>query len=397
VEKENQSEKSKEVHVHVKRVREAAFVANQKFLQVDGATVKFPMKESRIVFGFYMASFKSSEDKAINTYFKLNFANREMPETRQAIGSSKLATLTGAFGEVYNPKGGEEILEISLLYDVTGSASASTDPGDQNLSFGAITLPEGHVYKKINSGNMEFHKSERWNILPNFDVTIKNDEKSPVYYFIMYNLSFPMTNNFTLETRFKLGNMSIMESAVQCGPTNVIGSHAGVVVSVKQGSVPIFLEYKYNGDSILLQDFTDAHYIQSITAFALPKSTEVHNYKLDKPFQLATNGEWKSFDLSASLELAKKKTVLFIYNINIKVDNANFAARIRIGSKYNRKSVFTTNGQTFANAQGYVVRVMKPGKYNFDMDFKSDAQNTFDPSNSELDGQIVSLQIVLFD
>jgi hypothetical protein len=385
------------VHVHVKRVREAVFVPNQKYLMVDGATMNFPMKESRIVFGFYMASFKSNEDKAINTFFKMYFANREIPETRQAIGSSKLATLSGAFGEVYNPKGGEENLELSMLYDVTGGASVSTDSGDQNLSFGAITLPQGHVYKKVNSGNMEFHKSETWNILPNFDVTIKNDEKSAVYYFIMYNLSFPMANNYTLETRFKMGKAPIMESAVQCGPTNVIGSHAGVVVNVKSGSVPIFMEYKYNGDSILLQDFTDAHYIQSITAFALPKSTEVHNYKLDKPFQLLTNGEWRGFELGASLELKKKKTVLFIYNINIKVDNANFAARIRVDSKYNRKSVFTTNGQNFANAQGYVVKVMKPGKYNFDIDFKSDAQNTFDPSNSELDGQIVSLQIVLFD
>ncbi len=362
---------------------------------MDGAVSKFTMKGSRIVFGFYMATFKS--DKPLKTYFKLNWANREMPETRQAIGEAKLATLTSAFGEVYNPKDGEESVDLAVLYDISGASKVSTDSGEENFSFGAITLPQGGVYKKVNSGNMEFHKSEIWNTLANFGLTIKNTEKTPVYYFIMYNLSFPLQGTFTLETRLKMGKAPIMETAVQCGPTSIIGSHAGVVVSVKPGSVPIGLDYKYNGSSVLLQDFTDAHYVQSMTAFALPKSTEVHNFKLDKPFQLTTNGEWKSFDLGASLELTKKKTVFFIYNINLKVDNANFAARIRIDAKYNRKSVFTTNGQNFANAQGYVVKVMKPGKYNFDIDFKSDAKNTFDPSNSELDGQIVSLQLVLFD
>lgn len=365
-------------------------------MPVDGATNQFNMNESRLVFGFYMASFKSGE-KPINTYFKMNWANREMPETRQAIGNSMMGTLTGAFGEVFNPKGGEESVEISVLYETTGQATASTDGGEQNFSFGAITIPQGDVFKKINSATLEFHKSERWNPLANFDITIKNSEKTAVYYFIMYNLAFPLNGVYTLETRLKMGKNSILESGVHCGPTNIIGSHAGAVISIKSGSVSIGLEYRYNGESLSLQDFTDAHYVQSITAFALPKSTEVHNFKLKQTSQLNSNGEWKSFNLGANININKKKTVFFIYNINLKVDKANFAARIRMDSKYNKKSVFSANGLTFANAQGYVAKVLKPGSYNFDIDYKSDSQNTFEPSNSELDGQLVTLQIVLFD
>ena len=66
-------------------------------------------------------------------------------------------------------------------------------------------------------------------------------------------------------------------------------------------------------------------------------------------------------------------------------------------NRYNKKSIYTVNGQNFANAQGYVVLVMKEGQYNFDIDFKSDSENTFNPDNSELDGQIVNLQVVLLD
>lgn len=336
------------------------------------------------------------DSKPANAFFKMNYAGREIPESRQAIGSTNLATLTGAFGEVYNPKSDDSI-PLEVYYDVTENGSVLSDSGEQNFSFGVITLPEGQVFKKINSGLIEFHKSETWNLLSNFQLTIKNSEKTPSYFLIMYNLAFPIPGQFTLETRLQLNKNLLPETSVTCGPTNIIGSHTGVVVQIQPGNTNLNLEYKYNGDSVQLQDFTDNHYVQSITAFQLPESAEVKNYKLDKPYVLNTDGEWKSMDLEAEVLLKKKKTILILYNINLKVDKATFTSRIRIENKYNKKSIFTVSGQEFANAQGYVVKVLKPGKYNLDIDFKSNSQSTFDPSNSELDGQIVNMQIVILD
>jgi hypothetical protein len=335
-------------------------------------------------------------DKPANAFFKLNYASREIPESRQAIGSTTLATLTGAFGEVYNPKSDEDI-PLEVYYDVTQNGSVASDSGEQNFSFGVVTLPQGQVFKKINSGLIEFHKSETWNLLSNFELTINYKEKTPAYFLVMYNLAFPLPGQFTLETRLKVDKNLLPETSVTCGPTNIIGSHTGLVVQIQPGATNLSLEYKYDGDSVQLQDFTDNHYVQSITAFQLPESAEVKNYKLDKPYVLNTNGEWKGMDLEAEVEIKKRKTILILYNINLKVDNASFTSRIRIENKYNKKSIFTVAGQAFANAQGYVVKVLKPGKYNFDIDFKSNAQSTFDPANSELDGQIVNMQIVLLD
>jgi hypothetical protein len=382
------------VHVHVKRIKDASFGVNKRYAMVDGASNNFQINESRIVFAFYMASIKFENPS--NAYFKLSYANREVPESRQAIGSTTLATLTGAFGEVYEPKKNDDV-ELQVLYDATGNGTVSTNSGEQNFSYGAITLPRGEVFKKINSGLMEFHKSETWNLIPNFDLNIKYVSKNPSHFLIMYNLAFPVPRKYTLETRLRLGKNSIAETAVACGPTDIIGVHSGIVLQVPPGSTNLALEYKYDGEAVELNDFTDAHYIQSITAFQLPANTEVKNFKLDKPYVLDTSKEWKGFELDGEIQLLKKKTVLILYNINLKVDNAIFAARVRIGNKYNKKSIFTVSGQTFANAQGYVVKVLKPGKYTFDIDFKSNSQNIFDPANSELDGQVVSMQLVLLE
>jgi len=376
-------------------LKEIVFKPNKKFLIADGAQNKFSVDESRIVFGFYMASLKF--EKTGNAFFKLQYASREIPESRQVASDTKLATLTGAFGEVFSPKKGKNKVDLNLLYETTKEAKVSTDSGEQNFSFGAITLPKGHVYKKINSGTLEFSKSDKWNLIQNFALNINFNDKKEAYFMIMYNLAFPLPKKAIFESRLKFGKNVIPETSINCGPGTIVGSHSGIVLRVKPGNTSVGVEYRYTGDQVQLQDFTDPHFVQSITAFQLPDSTQLKHFKLNNPTTLESAGEWKSFGLDASIELTKKQTVLIIYNINLKVDGATFLARVRMDSKYNKKSVFGSTGQVFATGQGYVVKVMKPGKYNFDIDYKSNAKNVFDPSNSELDGQVVHMQIILFN
>jgi hypothetical protein len=362
---------------------------------VDGATAEFNVPETRLVFGFYMASFRM--EKPGNAYFKLNYAGREMAESRMPVGNATVATLTSGFAEVYDPKGEQDKVKLEVLYNTQYNAKVQTGGGEENFSFGALTLPEGSVFKKTNSANLEFHKSAKWNVISNFDLTINHHKKKDAYYFIMFNLGFPLPGTFTLETRLKVGKSSLTETSAVCGPTNIIGLHSGIVIKIQPGTSLVSAEYKYDGDSLTIQDFTDSRYSQSFTAFELPENTVVKNYKISKPVVLNTNGEWRGMGFDANLELSKKQTVLILYNINLRVDDAYFSARVRVDTVFKKKSTFAISDQTFAFGQGYVASIMKPGKYNLDIDFKSNSKNTFNPETVEVDGQVANMQIILLD
>jgi hypothetical protein len=148
-------------------------------------------------------------------------------------------------------------------------------------------------------------------------------------------------------------------------------------------------------EDITLSDFTDTHYSQSMVAFQLPDDVVVNNYSLDKSVNLDTQGNYSSFGLNVNLLLDKDKTVLFIYNVNLKVEGSVFTVRLRMGNKFNRKSVMSMKDIMYGRASGYVLRVLKKGSYNFDLDFKSDSKNSYNPETA--DSQNVSLQIIEFD
>lgn len=130
-------------------------------------------------------------------------------------------------------------------------------------------------------------------------------------------------------------------------------------------------------------------------AFQLPEKTVVNNYYLDKSIGLNTNSGFKAFGLNVNLNLTNSKTILFVYNVNLKTDGAKFTIRLRMGNKYNRKSVLTVKDLSHGRGVGYVVRVLKKGSYTFDLDFNSDSKNIFNPETA--DSQTVSLQVVEMD
>jgi hypothetical protein len=396
VEKDLEKDKSKEVHVHLKKVNDVALVnSNGKYLQLDQASEMIKVDETRIVFGYYMASYKL--EKAGKVGFKINFNGREIPETRQNLGDVELGTATSAFAEVFNPK--SEDVEFKVLFNSNESGTMNSSTSDQSFAFGVVTFPEGEVFKHVNSAELSINKSERWTDLSGFELNIKYSGKKETNFLIMYNFALPRWGTTgTLHTRLNLNSKGVAETTATCGPVNEVGIHSGIVVKVQPGTTIAKLEYKYpEGDNVSINEFSDTRFVQSMNAFQLPETAEVANYKLEKTLSLDTSNEWKGFELGANISLSKKKTILILYSINLKVDKASFAARVRFDTKFNKKSTVSNSGLDYTHAQGYVVKVLKAGKYTIDIDFKSDAKTTYDPQNSELDGQMVSLQVIQLD
>lgn len=72
-----------------------------------------------------------------------------------------------------------------------------------------------------------------------------------------------------------------------------------------------------------------------MVAFQLPEPTKVFESKSTKNFRLLTKGEWKSLDTKQKVILDKEKTVLILYNTNIKINNEDFSLRLRTNKKFN--------------------------------------------------------------
>jgi len=171
------------------------------------------------------------------------------------------------------------------------------------------------------------------------------------------------------------------------------GNHAARVVKLNPGRHLVKVEYKYEAEeNLMVTDFTDAHYTQSLIACELPPNTVINNFAVETAFSLDTGSGYKPMGINATLNLTKKKTVLFLYNVNIKTDGGHFAVRLRMGNIYNRKSVMSVKDLTYGRAFGYVVRVLKKGIYTFDLDYSSSSKNSFNPDTS--DASVASLQIV---
>lgn len=327
----------------------------------------------------------------------MNFNNKEVPETRTAIGNIQRYTSSAAFGEVFTPSGDNKPtnLRISYVSNTAGKINTSTD--DYNFSFGAITLPPGSVVKRFNSNKIEIAKSDEFSLINDFNLNIKNDSGKPKHYMIMYTLSFMVNSNVYLKSRIKLNNTSEKTTDSYLGSVAEIGVHNGKVFSLMPGDNKVEIEYKYDGESLSIADTTNNKYVQSIYAFSFPDDTIIHNFKLEKPVTLFTNGDWKPMGIDGKLNLSSKKTALIIYHINIKTSQKLFKARIKINTKFNKKSIILTDGLEYAYTQSYVVKVLKPGNYNLDIEYSSLSKNVFTPELAEVNNESVFLQVVLLD
>ena len=66
-----------------------------------------------------------------------------------------------------------------------------------------------------------------------------------------------------------------------------------------------------------------------------------------------------------------------------------------MGNKFNRKSIISTKNLEYGRGIGYVVRVLKKGSYTFDLDYRTDSKESYNPDTA--DSQTVSMQIIEMD
>jgi hypothetical protein len=324
-------------------------------------------------------------------FTKFSFNGREVPESRQSLGLVLEGSVTSAFAQVYNPV--DKKAQLGILYKSSTEGKIDTSSYNHNLSYGSITLPVGSVFKHVNARILEFIKTESWILLKNFQLEVNAPKEA--YYLIFYNFSIKLKGKGTLYTRLLLNTKMLRESSSAIGAIESIGGHSARVMKLSGGKHNINIEYKYEGSAFSLTDFTNPKYIQSLTAFELPQGTIVKNFNLDRSILLFSSGQFRSFGFNAKVNLTKRKTVLVIFNVNLKTNGTYFAIRVRMGRKYNRKSVISMKNLAYGRGLGYVVRVLTEGSYTFDLDYKTDSKESYNPDTS--DSQNVSMQIIEMD
>lgn len=204
IEPEHQKEKSKIVHVHVKRTSSSGIKTTGDFSMLAGSNLSFQLDSSRLVFAFSMMSFKLRNPG--NFYTKFSFNGREVPETRQALGLIKEGAITIGFAQIVNPG---KSLELNVLTDTSVDGEIDSSKYDHNLTYGAITMPVGAVFKHYNSRTLNFKLTDSWILLNSFDLNVMFNGPKEAYFMIIYNLAFKFNGKSSLQTRLNVNGKGI--------------------------------------------------------------------------------------------------------------------------------------------------------------------------------------------
>ncbi len=327
----------------------------------------------------------------------MNFDNKEIPETRTVIGNVQSYTSSGAFCEEYTPRSEKKNTQMRISYISTVPGLIKTNTEDYNFSFGAITIPSKGVFKRFDFNNIDLRISDKFSLIPDFNLNIKNDSTKPRLYMVMYSFSFSSRNDIVFESKMMVNKNPENSTVTNLGSVTEVGVHNGRVFSLPPGDNKIEIQYKYSGESLSISNTDNDNFVQSIYGFGFPEDTVIHNFKLEKSLNLNTNKEWKAMGIDGKFDIAIKKTALIICHINIMTKGKLFKARIRINNKFNKKSVILTEGLNYAYTQSYSVKVLQPGSYNLDIEFSSLSTNTFNPELEDINSESVFIQVVLLD
>jgi len=190
-------------HVHLKKISNLVIKRNEIF-QVADIGLNFSVPETKLIFAYYMISYKLSEPNSM--YMKLFFNGREVKESRQALGDTKIGSLSGSFAETYNPNGKKVNLNAYFKSLADGKI---TDEGEDNFTIGAISMAAGKVFKHDNSVPIELKKSKDWIGIPNFELNVTNDAPKEFYFLIFYNFSIKLEAKNTLGIVLQMNNKPI--------------------------------------------------------------------------------------------------------------------------------------------------------------------------------------------
>jgi hypothetical protein len=359
---------------------------------VDGADLKIKLDKPQILFGYYMASFGLDKPGKIAFNARIK-SGSEFSESRQIINKIQAYSLTGGLAQVMEPKGND--VDMNINYSSESGVILDIDKEVHNLSLGSVLLPPGSVYKHTNSKLLKFTRADKdFKALDNFNLSILNNKEKPANYLVFYNLALPLNGeyNFTSRLNANLSDDDIkLKTTLSAIKVQDLGLHSAAAIKVPaKGKVEIKLEYKFTGDRLEINDPTQDKYAQSIIGLELPDNSKVHNFKAHSAdaIDLNTGNEWRELPIEASVNVDKKKSVIIIYSYNIKVDKKDFSMRIRIGNKYNKKSVISNSGLDYSFGTGYVIRSLLAGTHRITIDFKSNSENRFNPNSKSADEHV---------
>lgn len=387
------SQSSEKVHHYFKRTNSQISI-EREFRLMDNGEIRFNSEGSKILMGVFMASYNMQEYGQF--CLKMNLNDFEVPESRQCIGSFRRSSISGAFAEKYT----SDQTKISLLALSTGSGEIQSDGENMNLHFGAITFPDLGIYKHrlgmdtINipaTGNL-------FSPVENFSMGINHASEKPGMYLIIANFSLKLPEGSYFGALITLNSKELLDTTLVRGKSSSVGINSTTVVELFPGNNQLGLKYMYVGNNNieLTSSKEEGRYNQSIVAFQLPPSTKVNNFKANGPVNLATNS-WMSFNLNAKLDLQNETHVMILYHLHIKVAGSPFSARLKVnGNKSFQSTVAHVEDEDFASVQGYLVKLLKPGQYEFDIEFLTKSQEQFDPASEPVDKQTVSIKLIEF-
>ena len=335
-----------------------------------------------------------------NIGLKINFDGKEVSETRMTVNNDDQEAFSSAYGEVH-PKKDEYALQI--LGDINKEVSFHADK-DLNFNFGALSFPKGAVVKHRNTAKIDFIKGAAWSKLENFETVVNLQDEGNCIFFVLYNLSFatparPEKFHLRIRTTFTDKTPHIPMTTATSNPGDSVALSAYFIwQGVCKTSYKFGLEYKNEGEALSIDGAeADPHYVQAMEAMQLPSTGIVHLPKITTPVVLNTGGEWKTFGFNFKVKVECQKTILVLYNVNLKIGGKTLSTRVRFGNKFSKKTVMTTSGSEYGHISGFTAKPLKEGEYDIELEYKCDAEGTFTPDQDETDSQVALLQIVLFD
>lgn len=384
---------SSQIHHYIKK-ENTIISADKDFRITDSGVISFSSEGTKILMGVYMASFKLKEYTQM--CMKMNLNEMEISESRQCISKFRNSSISGSFAEKYS----QSKTQLSVLALSNGDGEINNDGENTNLTFGAITFPDLGIYKH-NIGMNILNIPSTGNIfspLDNFSMSINNASERPGYYMIITNLSFKLPDNSYFGSLIAINGKDLVDTTFIRGKVSSVGINSTTVVELFPGNNSLTLKYMYQGSKNL--EITSSNqmkkYYQSMTAFRLPTGTKLSTFKCQGPVNLSANS-WVSFNINAKIELSRTTHIMILYHIHIKVSGAPFSARLKVnGNKSYKTTVAHVEDEDTASIQGYLVKKLKAGSYEFDIEFLTNSQDMFDPASEAVDKQTVSIKILEF-
>jgi hypothetical protein len=282
------------------------------------------------------------------------------------------------------------------MYLSSGQGEIKSDGERMNMNFGAVTFPDNGIYKhKLGLDSVEVMPALSFSPLENFSMNINNRSEKPEYFIVITNFCFKMPQISTFGTLMTWNGRDLDDTILVRTNTSEIGISNVNVIQLFPGNNTISVKYMYQGAQFTLISSNDQDkYNQSITAFKLPRGTKVRNFKITGPVNLNANS-WTGLNLNAKISLSSKTHVMILFHLNVRIHKTDFSARLKVnGNKSFKSTLGHVKEEEYANIQGYMVKRLPAGDYDFDIEFINSSNEILQPNSEKIDNQTVSIKII---